>query len=100
LIVPVPGIALDVVVVLDYLADFKIPQYVAVSAPPPAAQSGGKLLERLLRPDTDRAAAARAVWPAGISARRPAGYLAVNRPLPPAGCRVLMSGAARPPGGA
>jgi hypothetical protein len=87
-------------VVLDYLADFKIPQYVAVSATPPPRNPGGKLLERRLRTDTDRAAAARAVWPAGIPARPPTGYLAVNLPLPPAGCRVLMSGAARPPGGA
>ena len=62
-------------VVLDYLAGFKIPQYVAVSAPPPPRNPGGKLLERRLRTDTDRAAA-RAVWPAGIPAGPPTGYLA------------------------
>ena len=100
LIVPVPGIALDMAVALDCLADFKIPQYVAVSATAPPRNPGGKLLERRLRTDTGRAAAARAVWPAGIPAGPPTGYLAVNLPLPPAGWRVLMSGAARPPGGA
>jgi hypothetical protein len=38
MIVPVPGIVLDMVVVFDHLAahiaDFKIPQYVVVNAPP------------------------------------------------------------------
>jgi long-chain acyl-CoA synthetase len=59
-IVPVPGIAIDMAVVFDYLAahiaDFQIPQYVAVST---TRNPGGKLLKRRLRTDTDWAAAAR-----------------------------------------
>jgi long-chain acyl-CoA synthetase len=62
-IVPVPGTSLDVAAVVDYLsahlADFKIPQYVAVSADPLPRNPGGKLLKRQLREDTDWAAAVR-----------------------------------------
>ncbi|MBV9206919.1 MAG: AMP-binding protein, partial [Actinobacteria bacterium] len=62
-IVPVPGASLDVTAVLDYLgahiADFKIPQYVAVSAAPLPRNPGGKLLKRQLREETDWSAAAR-----------------------------------------
>ena len=55
-IVPVPGVTFDVAAVFDYLgahiADFKIPQYVAVSAAPLPRNPGGKLLKRHLpRPD-------------------------------------------------
>ena len=52
-------------VVLDYLADFKIPQYVAVSAAPLPRNPGGKLLKRQLRDQTDWAAAIRPVRRAG-----------------------------------
>ncbi len=49
--------------VLDYLgahiADFKIPQYVAVSSTPLPRNPGGKQLKRRLREDVDWAAAAR-----------------------------------------
>jgi acyl-CoA synthetase (AMP-forming)/AMP-acid ligase II len=62
-IVPMPGAALDVPAVLGYLgehiADFKVPQYVAVSAAPLPRNPGGKLLKRKLREETDWAAAAR-----------------------------------------
>ena len=62
-IVPMPGVSLDVPAVLGYLgehiADFKIPQYVAVSATPLPRNPGGKLLKRRLREDTDWASAAR-----------------------------------------
>jgi long-chain acyl-CoA synthetase len=62
-IVPVPGAEFDVAAVFDYLgahiADFKIPQYVAVSAAPLPRNPGGKLLKRRLRDDTDWAAAIR-----------------------------------------
>jgi long-chain acyl-CoA synthetase len=62
-IVPMPGVSLDVPAVLDYLgahiADFKVPQYVAVSATPLPRNPGGKLLKRQLREDVDWAAAAR-----------------------------------------
>jgi acyl-CoA synthetase (AMP-forming)/AMP-acid ligase II len=61
-IVPMPGASLDVAAVLDYLgghiADFKIPQYVAVSPTPLPRNPGGKLLKRRLREDTD--------WPAAV----------------------------------
>jgi len=61
-IVPMPGVTLDVPAVLDYLgahiADFKIPQYVAVSSAPLPRNPGGKLLKRRLREDTDWPAAA------------------------------------------
>jgi acyl-CoA synthetase (AMP-forming)/AMP-acid ligase II len=60
-IVPAPGVEFDVAVVFDYLgahiADFKIPQYVAVSAAPLPRNPGGKLLKRHLRDQTDWAAA-------------------------------------------
>ena len=61
-IVPMPGVSLDVPAVLGYLgthiADFKIPQYVAVSATPLPRNPGGKLLKRQLREETDWASAA------------------------------------------
>jgi long-chain acyl-CoA synthetase len=61
-IVPMPGTTLDVPAVLDFLAgqlaDFKVPQYVAVSAVPLPRNPGGKLLKRQLREETDWAAAA------------------------------------------
>jgi long-chain acyl-CoA synthetase len=62
-IVPMPGTTLDVPAVLDYLgghlADFKIPQYVAVSTAPLPRNPGGKLLKRQLRENVDWAAAQR-----------------------------------------
>ena len=62
-IVPMPGVSLDVPAVLAYLgeriADFKIPQYVAVAATPLPRNPGGKLLKRQLREDVDWASAAR-----------------------------------------
>ena len=62
-IVPAPGVRFDVAAVFDYLgahiADFKIPQYVAVSAAPLPRNPGGKLLKRQLRDETDWAAAIR-----------------------------------------
>jgi acyl-CoA synthetase (AMP-forming)/AMP-acid ligase II len=62
-IVPAPGAAFDVTAVLDYLgahiADFKIPQYVAVSTAPLPRNPGGKLLKRRLRDETDWSAAVR-----------------------------------------
>jgi long-chain acyl-CoA synthetase len=62
-IVPTPGAEFDVAAVFDYLgahiADFKIPQYVAVSAAPLPRNPGGKLLKRQLRDETDWAAAIR-----------------------------------------
>jgi acyl-CoA synthetase (AMP-forming)/AMP-acid ligase II len=62
-IVPMPGVTLDVPAVLGYLrehiADFKVPQYVAVSAAPLPRNPGGKLLKRKLREETDWAAATR-----------------------------------------
>ncbi len=61
-IVAMPGTTLDVPAVLDFLAgqlaDFKVPQYVAVSAVPLPRNPGGKLLKRQLREETDWAAAA------------------------------------------
>ncbi|HJY66711.1 MAG TPA: AMP-binding protein, partial [Streptosporangiaceae bacterium] len=60
-IVPAPGVEFDVTAVFDYLgahiADFKIPQYVAVSAAPLPRNPGGKLLKRHLRDHIDWAAA-------------------------------------------
>jgi long-chain acyl-CoA synthetase len=60
-IVPAPGVTFEVAAVFDYLgahiADFKIPQYVAVSAAPLPRNPGGKLLKRHLRDHTDWAAA-------------------------------------------
>jgi acyl-CoA synthetase (AMP-forming)/AMP-acid ligase II len=62
-IVPMPGVSLDVPAVLGYLgehiADFKIPEYLAVSATPLPRNPGGKLLKRRLREDVDWASAAR-----------------------------------------
>ena len=43
----------------EHIADFKVPQYVAVSAAPLPRNPGGKLLKRKLREETDWAAAAR-----------------------------------------
>jgi acyl-CoA synthetase (AMP-forming)/AMP-acid ligase II len=60
-IVPTPGVTFDMAAVFDYLgahiADFKIPQYVAVSTAPLPRNPGGKLLKRYLRDQTDWAAA-------------------------------------------
>jgi long-chain acyl-CoA synthetase len=60
-IVPAPGVEFDAAAVFDYLgahlADFKIPQYLAVSAAPLPRNPGGKLLKRQLRDQTDWAAA-------------------------------------------
>jgi long-chain acyl-CoA synthetase len=62
-IVPAPGVEFDAAAVFDYLgahiADFKIPQYLAVSAAPLPRNPGGKLLKRQLRDQTDWAAAIR-----------------------------------------
>ena len=62
-IVPTPGVTFDVAAVFDYLgthiADFKIPQYLAVNAAPLPRNPGGKLLKRQLRDETDWAAAIR-----------------------------------------
>jgi acyl-CoA synthetase (AMP-forming)/AMP-acid ligase II len=56
-IVPTPGAKLDVAAVFDYLgariADFKIPQYVAVNTAPLPRNPGGKLIKRQLREQTD-----------------------------------------------
>jgi len=61
-IVPMPGTSLDVPAVLGYLgahiADFKVPQYVAVSTAPLPRNPGGKLLKRHLRDTVDWSAAA------------------------------------------
>jgi acyl-CoA synthetase (AMP-forming)/AMP-acid ligase II len=60
-IVPEPGAAFDASAVFGYLsehiADFKIPQYLAVSATPLPRNPGGKLLKRRLREETDWSAA-------------------------------------------
>jgi acyl-CoA synthetase (AMP-forming)/AMP-acid ligase II len=62
-IVPQPGGSLDAAAVFDYLAeriaDFKIPQFLAVSAAPLPRNPGGKLLKRRLREETDWGAAIR-----------------------------------------
>src|SRR5260370_17375528 len=75
-IVPMPGTTLDVAAVLGYLgehlADFKVPQYVAVSTAPLPRNPGGKLLKRRLREDVD--------WPAAAR-RSPVGFLP-NRSVP------------------
>jgi len=64
-IVPMPGTSFDVPAVLDYLsahiADFKVPQYVAVSTTPLPRNPGGKLLKRNLRDTID--------WPAAAVSR-------------------------------
>jgi long-chain acyl-CoA synthetase len=55
-IVPLPGAAVDPKAVLDYarerLADFKVPQFIAVRAAPLPRNAGGKVLKGPLR-DTD-----------------------------------------------
>jgi acyl-CoA synthetase (AMP-forming)/AMP-acid ligase II len=55
-LVPVPGTTIDVPAVLSYLreriADFKVPEYVAVHADPLPRNPGGKLLKRPLRDET------------------------------------------------
>jgi acyl-CoA synthetase (AMP-forming)/AMP-acid ligase II len=43
----------------EHIADFKVPQYVAVSSTPLPRNPGGKLLKRRLREDVDWAAAFR-----------------------------------------
>ena len=62
-IVPMPGTSLDIPAVVGYLgehiADFKVPQYVAVSGTPLPRNPGGKLLKRRLREDVDWGAAFR-----------------------------------------
>ena len=56
-LVPAPGGRIDVPAVLSYLeeriADFKVPQYVAVRTDPLPRNPGGKLLKRQLRDETD-----------------------------------------------
>ena len=56
-IVAESGPTFDVTAVLDYLgahiADFKVPQYVAVSTVPLPGNHGGKLLKRRLLDETD-----------------------------------------------
>jgi long-chain acyl-CoA synthetase len=56
-LVPTPGRSLDVVDVLEFarsrLADFKVPQYVAVRADPLPRNPGGKVLKPVLRRETD-----------------------------------------------
>ena len=55
-VVPLPGRELDPQDLLAFakerLADFKVPQYVAVSAEPLPRNPGGKLLKRTLRDGT------------------------------------------------
>jgi acyl-CoA synthetase (AMP-forming)/AMP-acid ligase II len=56
-IVPAPGAQLDVAAVIAHcrerLADFKVPQYVAVLSDPLPRNPGGKVLKAQLRDDTD-----------------------------------------------
>jgi acyl-CoA synthetase (AMP-forming)/AMP-acid ligase II len=56
-LVPIPGTTIDVEAVLAYLrdriADFKVPQYVAVQPGVLPRNPGGKLLKRRLRDETD-----------------------------------------------
>jgi long-chain acyl-CoA synthetase len=56
-IVPAAGQELDVKAVIAYcreqLADFKVPQYIAVRADPLPRNPGGKLLKKQLREETD-----------------------------------------------
>jgi acyl-CoA synthetase (AMP-forming)/AMP-acid ligase II len=56
-IVPAAGAQLDVDAVIAYcranLADFKVPQYVAVSGEPLPRNPSGKLLKKQLRDETD-----------------------------------------------
>ena len=62
-IVPAAGVELDVVAVVahcrTHLADFKVPQYIAIREEALPRNPGGKLLKRKLREETDWAAAAR-----------------------------------------
>jgi acyl-CoA synthetase (AMP-forming)/AMP-acid ligase II len=62
-IVPVPGVKLDVAAIFDYLgthiADFKVPEYVVVSTAPLPRNPGGKLIKRQLRDHTDWTTAVR-----------------------------------------
>jgi acyl-CoA synthetase (AMP-forming)/AMP-acid ligase II len=56
-IVPVAGVTLDVAAVIahcrELLADFKVPQYVAVRSEPLPRNPGGKVLKAQLRDETD-----------------------------------------------
>ena len=56
-IVPMPGVPLDVPAVLGYLgehiADFKVPQYIALRDEPLPRNPGGKVLKAQLREETD-----------------------------------------------
>jgi acyl-CoA synthetase (AMP-forming)/AMP-acid ligase II len=56
-LVPSPGAGVDVPAVLDYLhdrlADFKVPQYIAVRAEPLPRNPGGKILKGPLRQHTE-----------------------------------------------
>jgi long-chain acyl-CoA synthetase len=56
-IVPAPGAQLDLAAVLDYsrarLADFKVPQFLAVREDPLPRNPGGKVLKAQLREQTD-----------------------------------------------
>ena len=89
-IVPLPGQPFDVEPVLAYLrerlADFKVPQYVALRGEPLPRNPGGKILKRALRETTGwgpalryrpRPAIHRAV---GLSTGRPIGRAAPPRP--------------------
>ncbi len=62
-IVPAPGAALDVAAVIahcrEHLADFKVPQYVAVLGEPLPRNPGGKVLKAKLRDETDWGASLR-----------------------------------------
>jgi long-chain acyl-CoA synthetase len=55
-VVPVPGTELDVAAVLDHasahLADFKVPQYVAIRTDPLPRNPGGKVRKPVLRSET------------------------------------------------
>ena len=56
MIVPLPGQSVAVAPILDYLrerlADFKVPQYVAVRTEPLPRNPSGKILKRALRDGT------------------------------------------------
>ena len=70
---PAPGATFDVTAVRAYLgahiADFKVPQYVAVSAAPLPRNPGGQLLKRRLRDETD--------WPTAVRRQPTAGFCKV-----------------------
>jgi acyl-CoA synthetase (AMP-forming)/AMP-acid ligase II len=57
LILPRPGAELDVPVLLDRvktrLADFKVPQYVAIAHGPLPRNANGKLLKKQIKADTE-----------------------------------------------